>query len=389
MQQQLDQRRRAAEKVTLIGSVMDAVLGILKIVIGFTANSAALVTDGLHSLSDLFTDFMVIVVLRLSHQAPDRNHPWGHGRFETVGTVILGLILALVGGLMAYDSLLTLFADQRPPVPAWPALVAAALSIVGKEWIFQYSLRIGKALKSDLLIANAWHSRSDALSSIVVLVAVAGSMLGIWWLDGVAAVLVALLVGKIGWDLIARSITELVDTALPEKRVQALREAVLEVDGILSVHSFKSRLMGNQSLLEMHLQVEPHASAAEAHYIGDVAVARLKQRFDDIGHVIFHIDTYDDQPAPQGEQPVMPPRREVVQHLEAALNRILGETPEYELTLYYSPRHIDLELKSTSHMVRLLANNDLPASELERLLREEMHDLKWFRHLQLWLPAAS
>ena len=386
MQQQLDQRRRAAEKVTLIGSVMDAVLGILKIVIGLFANSAALVTDGLHSLSDLFTDFMVIAVLRLSHQAPDRNHPWGHGRYETVGTVLLGLILVLVGGLMAYDSLILLFADERPPVPTWPALVAAGVSIIGKEWIFQYSLRIGRELKSDLLIANAWHSRSDALSSIVVLVAVAGSMLGIWWLDGVAAVLVALLVGKIGWDLIARSITELVDTALPEKRVQALRDTVLEVDGILSVHSFKSRLMGSQSLLEMHLQVAPHASAAEAHYIGDVAVARLKTRFDDIGHVIFHIDTYDDRPDLLGQIPVMPPRSEVVGQLNAALVRILGQQPEYELTLYYQPEHIDLELKAAPQMVQLLQARDLPPADLEQRLRDELQTLGWFRHLQLWLP---
>ncbi|MGB2130571.1 MAG: cation diffusion facilitator family transporter, partial [Marinobacterium sp.] len=276
MQEQLDRRRKAAEKVTLIGAVLDGVLGMLKIVIGFLANSSALIADGLHSLSDLLTDFMVIVVLRLSHRGPDDNHPWGHARFETVGTVILGALLMGVGIAMAYDSLQLLFSDQLPAVPTWPALLAAGLSILGKEWIFRYTLKVGQELESDLIIANAWHSRSDALSSIVVLLAVAGAMAGWWWLDALAAVLVALLVGKIGWDLIARSITELVDTALPEKKVNKLREQVLAVDGVVNVHSFKSRRMGNKSLLEMHLQVAPHLSAAEGHFIGDNVVCQLQ-----------------------------------------------------------------------------------------------------------------
>ena len=388
MQQQLDQRRKAAERVTLIGSVVDAVLGALKIIIGIFANSAALIADGLHSLSDLLTDFMVIVVLRLSHQAPDRNHPWGHARFETVGTVALGVILIAVGGLIAYESVLRLFADAHPPLPTWPALAAAATSILAKEWIFRYSLGIGKALKSDLLIANAWHSRSDALSSIVVLIAVAGAMFGIWWLDGVAAILVALLVSKIGWDLVARSVTELVDTALPESRVKELRETILAVAGIESVHSFKSRAMGNLSLLEMHLQVAPRLSAAEAHYIGDIAVLRLKERFDDIGHVIFHIDTYDDQVYPDPKTPIMPPRADIIQHVDAVISRELGECPEYELTLYYHPEYIDIDINASSELQQLLQLNEMPAGEFEARLTEQLESQRWFRRLKVWLPAA-
>lgn len=389
MQEQLDQRRKAAERVTLIGSVVDAVLGLLKIVIGIFANSAALIADGLHSLSDLLTDFMVIVVLRLSHQAPDRNHPWGHGRYETVGTVMLGIVLIAVGGLMAYESIQRLFADTRPPLPAWPALVAAAASILGKEWIFRYTLRIGKALKSDLIIANAWHSRTDALSSIVVLIAVGGSMLGVWWLDALAAVLVALLVGKIGWDLVARSVTELVDTALPESRVKELRQTILAVEGVESVHSFKSRAMGNQSLLEMHLQVKPQLSAAEGHYIGDVAVLKLKERFDDIGHVIVHIDTYDDQIYPEDSLPAMPPRAEIVHHIDAVLSSILGEHPEYELMLYYHPEYIDIDIKASPELYRLLHIQDIVPNDFELRLTEQLDSQHWFRQLKVWFPAVQ
>jgi len=389
MQEQLDRRRKAAEKVTLIGAVLDGVLGMLKIVIGFLANSSALIADGLHSLSDLLTDFMVIVVLRLSHRGPDDNHPWGHARFETVGTVILGALLMGVGIAMAYDSLQLLFSDQLPAVPTWPALLAAGLSILGKEWIFRYTLKVGQELESDLIIANAWHSRSDALSSIVVLLAVAGAMAGWWWLDALAAVLVALLVGKIGWDLIARSITELVDTALPEKKVNKLREQVLAVDGVVNVHSFKSRRMGNKSLLEMHLQVAPHLSAAEGHFIGDNVVCQLQNRFDDIGHVIFHIDTYDDEELHEEVCPIMPTRREVRQHLDAMLSRILGDNPDYELTLYYNPEYIDVELKASLDVVQLLQQQGLSPAQLEATLKEQLEGQFWFRKLHLWIPATA
>ncbi|GAA0683737.1 cation diffusion facilitator family transporter [Marinobacterium maritimum] len=386
MQEQLDQRRRAAERVTIIGAVLDTVLGVLKILIGVIANSSALIADGIHSLSDLLTDFMVVAVLRLSHRAPDDNHPWGHGRFETVGTVALGVVLVAVGGAMAYDSVSLLFAAEHPALPTWPALIAAAVSILGKEWIFRYTLKIGKQLQSDLIIANAWHSRTDALSSIVVLLAVAGAMAGVWWLDALAAVLVALLVGKIGWDLVAKSVTELVDTALPEERVAELREQVLTVDGVVNVHSFKSRLMGNQSLLEMHLQVAPHLSAAEGHYIGDNVVCQLQNRFDNIGHVIFHIDTYDDEKYDDVFCPVMPSRSEISQHLDATISRILGDNPDYELILYYHPEYIDLDIKASQQIHQLLQHTGLSARELEEQLREQLSLLNWFRELNLWLP---
>ena len=387
MQEQLDIRRKAAERVTIIGAVLDTVLGILKILIGVIANSTALIADGIHSLSDLLTDFMVVVVLRLSHQAPDDNHPWGHARFETVGTVALGVILVGVGGAMAYDSLQLLFSEQPATLPTWPALVAAVLSIIGKEWIFQYTYRIGKQLGSDLIIANAWHSRTDAFSSIVVLLAVAGAMAGIWWLDALAAVLVALMVGKIGWDLVSKSITALVDTALPEEKVAKLREHVLNVDGVINVHSFKSRRMGSQSLLEMHLQVAPHLSAAEGHFIGDNVVCQLQSRFDDISHIIFHIDTYDDEEFhDEVFCPVMPTRGEISQHLDAIISRILGDNPDYELILYYHPEYIDLDIKASEQFHQLMLNTGLTARELQERLREQLIGLNWFRKLHLWLP---
>lgn len=393
MQEKLDQRRRAAEKVTLIGSVIDLLLGVSKIAVGSIANSAALIADGVHSLSDLATDFMVIVVLRLSHRGPDKDHPWGHGRYETVGTVALGTLLIVVGLGMVYEIGMNVFTEGPQPIPTWPALIVAGLSIISKEWIFRYSLKIGEQLNSDLLIANAWHSRTDALSSIVVLVAVAGAMFGLWWLDAVAAVIVALMVGKIGWDLVAKSVSELVDTALPPERVAEYRDIVMTVDGVLSVHGFKTRTTSNQALLEMHIQVKPYVSAAEAHFIGDTAVCALQGAFEDIDHVIFHIDTFDDRPYHDMVCPIMPNRADIHQQVWQALRRELGdettiEDPDVDLMLFYHPKYVDVELRVSGNVVAALAAREINQREFEKRIVADLTQQPWCREVWIWWASS-
>jgi len=387
MQNELDTRRKEAEKVTLIGSAVDLFLGVTKLVVGFFANSAALIADGVHSLSDLATDFMVIAVLRISHQEPDEDHPWGHGRFETVGTTALGVVLILVGLGMAYELISNLFSGVPAEVPTWPALVVAAISIISKEWIFRYSLAVGKRLKSDLLIANAWHSRTDALSSIVVFVALIGAMLGWVWLDAVAAVLVAGLVTKIGWGLVKRSLTELVDTALPEEQAAEFRAVVNEVEGIINVHDFKSRPMGSQIILEMHLQVAPHLSASEGHYLGDQAVCALTEAFPEISQVIFHIDTYNDEHLDELSCPIMPTRGTIREAVDAALNDAVGSSSGYQLQLYYSPKKVDLEIRLLPAMQPLLDEKSLTPSQLKQALKETLSKHSWLHHLEVLVVA--
>lgn len=383
MQDNLDSRRKEAERVTLIGSAVDLFLGVIKIVIGFFANSAALIADGIHSLSDLATDFMVIGILRISHQEPDEDHPWGHGRFETVGTTALGVILIGVGGVMAYELLSTLFSGEQAPVPTWPALVVAGISILSKEWIFRYSLAIGKRLKSDLLIANAWHSRTDALSSIVVFIALVGAMLGWTWLDAVAAVAVAGLVIHIGWGLVKKSLTELVDTALPEEQAVEFRSVVSEVEGIISVHDFKSRPMGSQIILEMHLQVAPHLSASEGHYLGDQAVCALTEAFPEISQVIFHIDTYNDEEMDDLACPVMPPRRVIRDKVNEALLTLVDTTDGYQLHLYYTPKKVDVEIRLLPTMQAQLKHKGLSPGELKTHMKQHLTDQTWLHHFEI------
>ncbi|UTW13326.1 cation diffusion facilitator family transporter [Marinobacterium rhizophilum] len=378
------QRQQEAQKVTLVGSLLDAVLGIAKILVGLFFHSHALIADGIHSLSDLATDFMVVLVLHLSHQEPDEDHPWGHARFETAATVMLGGLLIAVAGAMAYNSVGLMFSGAELLVPEWPTLVVAGLSVVSKEWIYRYTLAAGKRLKSDLIIANAWHSRSDAFSSIVVLIGIGGAMLGWAWLDALTAVLVALLIAKIGWDLTWKSIKELVDTALPEDQVRELEQSVQDVDGVISVHSLKTRLMGGQSLLEMHIQVESHLSASEGHYIGDTAVRILKTRFDDIGDVIFHIDTYNDDQRLYCD--TLPLRAEVEQALRAAMSELHPDLRWEKLALYYISARIELELNVDG---ALLARCGLTGQALQQALRDNLQQHYWYASLSLWLAATD
>ncbi len=380
-----EDKRKYAIRVTWVGAILDAILGVAKIFVGLLYSSHALVADGIHSLSDLVTDFMVVVIVNVSHAEPDEEHPYGHERFETLGTVALGFLLVAVAGAMAYESILNLFAGDSATIPGWPALMIALISLLAKEWAFRYTLAAGNKLKSDLLIANAWHSRTDAYSSVVVFIGIGGAMLGLPWLDSLAAVGVALFVAKIGWDLSWKSLQELVDTALPQSELDALTALAKEVEGIVDVHSFKSRKMGSKLLLELHLQVTPYISASEGHYIGDTVVMRLLKEFPSIGHIIFHIDTEDD------DVPTMclllPLRSEVKQAIDEALQQIAPELQRSRLNLHYLDNQIEADLFIEQAGGSGLINSRETHQTLTVQLNERLSHHSWFGKLTIWIDS--
>ncbi len=380
-----EDRRKYAVRVTWIGAILDAILGVAKVLIGLLYSSHALVADGIHSLSDLVSDFMVVLIVNISHAEPDEEHPYGHERFETLGTVALGFLLVAVAGAMAYESLQTLFAPGPASTPGWPTLLVALISMLAKEWIFRYTLAAGKKLQSDLLVANAWHSRTDAYSSIVVFVGIGGAMLGVPWLDSLAAVGVALFVAKIGWDLSWKSLQELVDTALPQEELDSLTKIAKTVEGVVDVHSFKSRNMGAKMLLELHLQVAPYISASEGHYIGDTVVQRLLKAFPSIGHVIFHIDTEDD------DEPtlclLLPLRSEVKLAVDDALRQVDPELQRSRLNLHYLHREIEVELFIEQADGGTLVNSLNSHQALTAQLNAQLAHHSWFGKLTIWRDA--
>lgn len=376
--EQYSDAHQDVKKVTLIGAILNAILAILKVIIGLLANSQALITDGIHSASDLISDSIVIVMHRISHQAPDEQHPYGHGRFETMGTVVLGSILLIVAGGIGWESLLKLMIPESQLVPTWPALLVAVLSILSKEWLYQITKTVGERLNSSLVIANAWHHRSDALSSIVVLVGIAGAMLGFTWLDTFAALIVAGMVAKIGWSLLWDSLKELVDTGLSAEENKQIIAVIKSVPGVIGVHDLRTRKMGANVLLDVHLQVKADASVSEGHYIGNWVAQTVVERFDSIHSVLFHIDPENDKENEYagGCDSLLPLRKEVMSRLIEQWQDALPQQFVEKATLHYLDEKIfvDIFLKSDTPCY-----SETLASELTAKI-----DAVWFAGVEIW-----
>ena len=342
--EQGEARYREMRKVTLIGSVVDLLLGVFKILVGWIASSQSLIADGVHSLSDLATDFVVLYAAKHGSREADEEHPYGHGRIETLATAGLGVALVLVAIGIAWDATSRLFEPERLFQPGIWALVIALLSVVLKEWIYHYTMRVAKRVRSAMLEANAWHSRTDAISSIVVVIGVGGTMLGLDYLDAIAAVGVAIMVAKIGWDLGWESLHELADRALEQERVEKIRKAILGVDGVRHLHLLRSRKVGHEALVDVHVQVDPWLSVSEGHMIAIAVEDAAKSSLDEVSDVTVHIDPEDDEEAPPCEG--LPLRSKVLKMLDEAWKDAgcAGKWERIQLHYIQGQVHVDLYL---------------------------------------------
>mgnify|MGYP001149754430 CR=1 FL=1 len=380
-----EEQGAAARKVTLVGMVVNAVNAAVKILVGSVANSYALIADGIHSLSDLLSDVLVLAASHFGRKQADKDHPYGHDRYETLATLLLGALLIAVAGALIWDSLTRLLTPREMVPPGAIALLVALASIVSKEWIYRYTLRIARSIQSKLLEGNAWHHRTDSLSSVVVFIAVGGALLGYPWLDQIAATIVALMVAKVGFSLIWDSLKELVDTALPQEDIVAIRECACAVAGVTDVHDLRSRSMAGRTLIDIHLQVDPHISVSEGHAVGVWVAHRLRETFPHISDVIFHIDPEDDVddkiPDPQR---MLPLRRQALKSLH---QRWAGE-PTFEkphqTVLHYLDQGIDVDLFYSAEQLSLDQLEGLQVSLAGRAL-----DLPWLRRVRVWIGTAE
>lgn len=371
----LKKEEQAASRVTIIGMVLDAVLGLIKVVGGALFHSQALIVDGIHSFTDVASDLVVLAVMKLSRQAPDQNHPYGHQRIETMGTMILGSVLIAVGAALAWDNVLRVIDGKDLLVPGWPVLVAALVSILSKEWIYRYTRHVGESIRSDLIIANAWHSRTDAFSSVIVLLSTAGSMLGLVWLDAVAAVAIAVIVARIGWKFTRDSVQELVDTGLSEEQTDKLREIACKTDGVRDVHELRSRRMGHDVFLDVHLVVRPEISVSEGHQIGMRVVGGMQKALDNLVDINFHIDAEDDEKgAPTSRS--LPSRTEISKVLDQHLPALPHQS---RMRLHYLKNHVHIEifLESRAQL------GDKSVAEINR----ELESYPWFGSLKAWFST--
>ncbi len=334
-------RYQSVRRVTLIGSVVDLVLGVAKVLAGWLANSQALIADGIHSFSDVFTDLFVLYAAKHSHKAADEEHPYGYGRIETLTTVGLGVVLMIVACGIVYDSILRLSKPEILLIPGGLALAVAIVSIVSKEWIYQYTVAAARRLRSDMLMANAWHSRSDAISSVVVMLGIAGAMYGYPYLDAVAAVVVAVMIAKIGFELVRSSTRELIDAALDSDEVDAIRQHILTVNGVRSVHMLRSRMSAGDAFIDVHIQVDPMLSVSEGHQIGDAVRRRLLEAVNVVSDVTVHIDPEDDESNSPCDD--LPHREQVIDALKRCWPQLPVQTIE-TVRLHYLSGKIQIEL---------------------------------------------
>ena len=285
------ERAAAASRSTWVSVVVNLVLSTVQIVVGVWAKSQSLIADGIHSLSDLVADFVVLFANHHSQKDADEDHPYGHQRFETAASLVLGLLLLAVGVGMVWSAVVKLENPESVPQVHSVALWVAGGALVGKELLFRYMLAVAKKVKSSMLVANAWHARSDAASSLVVGVGIAGNLAGYPILYPIAALIVGFMVGKMGWEFGWDAMHDLMDRAVDEQEVQAIRQTLLDTPGVAGVHDVRTRKMGDMVVVDAHLEVDAQITVEEGHDIAVEARQRVMQRHR-VLNLMTHVDPW-------------------------------------------------------------------------------------------------
>ncbi|HED34755.1 MAG TPA: cation transporter [Gammaproteobacteria bacterium] len=331
------------DRATWWGIAVNLLLSIGKLVVGFVGHSQALLADGLHSLSDLVSDGMVLLATHHSNADADEEHPYGHARYETFAAIALAILLSVVGIGIGIDAVKRIMLAEAALVPTELTLWVAGISVVSKEVLYQYTMLVARQVKSRLLIANAWHHRTDAISSIVVFAGIVGAMWGYPVLDSVAAIVVAIMICKIGWELGHQGFQELVDTGLEPDTLKSIEQTILGIDGVNQLHMLRSRRMGLNALVDLHILVSPRLSVSEGHQISEAVEMALVNGFEEINDVTVHIDPEDDEHA-ENSCKYLPLRGEIMASLKERWEGVPQTRELLDLTLHYLDGKVDIEL---------------------------------------------
>jgi len=266
-------RATEAQRATWVSVAVNLVMTVIQILVGWIGNSQSLIAHGLHSFSDLLSDFLVIYATRQSMHPADAEHPYGHARVETAATLILGASLALIGGFILWESGLRLQHVELLPAVEWLAFWVAVATVVAKEGLYRYLIRVAERLRSQLLTGNALHTRADAASALVVVVGIGGALLGWGFLDLLAAAVMGFMILRMGAELSWGALKELIDTGLDDTQVEAIRKTLLATPGVRDVHELRTRRMAHQALVDAHVLVDARISVSEGHRIAESARA--------------------------------------------------------------------------------------------------------------------
>lgn len=291
-----EQREKRIQKVTLIGSVVNLLLSVGKIAAGVLGRSAAMITDGIHSLSDLLSDIVVLVFVKISSKNVDHDHEYGHGKFETLATLIVSMLLLAVGaGFLAsgVKTILAVMSGEMLPKPGYVALVAAIVSIVLKEWLYRYTVAEGKKVDSPVMIANAWHHRSDAFSSVASLLGIGGAIvLGEKWtlLDPLVSCVISIAIIVVAVKMAGPSLNELLDGSLPKDMEDDILRLASEVPEVRNVHNLKTRRNGSSIIIDAHVVVDPDMHVRQSHQIATSVEKALRKKYGSSTQISIHIE---------------------------------------------------------------------------------------------------
>jgi cation diffusion facilitator family transporter len=336
------ERFAAAKKSTWVSIAINLGLTCIQIVGGIFSHSQALLADGLHTLSDLVSDVLVLFANRESNRHADAEHPYGHARIETAATLILGVSLFALGVALLVAAIGRLQHPEAIQVINPIALVIALVALAAKEGLFHYLMAVAKRVRSQMLAANAWHSRSDAASSLVVVVGIGGNLLGYTSLDLVAAAVVGVMIAHMGGKLAWEALSELIDTGLDEAEVESIRDALLGTPGVRGLHELRTRKMADNALVDAHIMVDPRISVSEGHYIAESAKeAVLKQHH--VLDVMVHIDPEDDMTVAAVKH--LPSRPALLTDLAESLGDVSFE--DKRVILHYLDGQVEVEIYLT------------------------------------------
>ena len=288
-----EERTSEATKATVIGAVANLLLVAGKLAAGIAGSSQALVADAMHSFSDLATDVFLLFTVKVAGKKADAEHPYGHGRAETMGSMVMGGSLILVGLFIVYEVIVKMTVGGTLPIPTWPALLGAAVSIVVKEALFRYTFIVGKRINNQSVIANAWEHRSDSLSAIAALTGIAGAMLGFPVMDPLAAIVVVFMIEKVGWDIFWEAVKDLMDTSLPREQMEEIIKVISGTRGVARFHELRTRRLGEDIFVDVHIIVQPNISISEAHNTAETVRGNLQNKAD-VADALVHIDAEDD-----------------------------------------------------------------------------------------------
>ena len=334
-----NRRLKNTQRATWVSVLVNTLLTLLQIVIGIVAHSQALIAHGIHSFSDLLSDFLVLFASQKSAAAPDLKHPYGHARFETLATLVLGVSLFLIGAIVLWQSFAALVSDA--PLTnqiTWEAPAIAFLTVIFKEALYHYLKRVALKWHSSLLMANALHTRADSASAVVVLIGILGAFWGLTILDFIAATLMGWMIAFAGGKLIWESASELADTGLDENRIIKIQNLLKNAEGVIAIHDLKTRKMAQNVLVEAHVEVDSNLSVTESHRIAENARHEILKNEEDVVDVLIHIDPQDGTANPDESWKNLPTRSQI----EARLKPILDEYPNTQMIVQYQNAEIAL-----------------------------------------------